>query len=105
MIDCKRGNEIFVQLMYGRKCIVVQSPCGLYYLNINKPRCSALVVSFVDSVDTGSENITKNSNHDYSDALFACKIRRIIGGTSRNTFLNLLNSNLLQTVQSPVIIC
>jgi len=72
MLDSKRGNKFVVKYSLGRVRVFVQSPSGLYYLDTNKARSSAVFVNFVDSV---SNNDTKYSNCDYSNALLVLKYK------------------------------
>ena len=72
MLDSKRGNKFVVKDSFGRVRVFVLSPSGLYYLDTNKARSSALFVNFVDSV---SKNDTKYSNCDYSNALLVLKYK------------------------------
>ena len=95
MFDSKSGNKYSMKDSFGRVSIFEQSLSGLHYLNTNRARSSALFVNFVDSVDTVSNNVTKYSNHDYSNTLLAHKVQRIIGRPSTKTFLHLINNNLL----------
>ena len=99
IFDSKRGNKFIVKDGFGRVSIFKQSLCGLYYLDANRASSIALFVNFVDSVDTVSNNVTKYSNCDYSNALLARKIQRIIGCPSTKTFLHLINNNLLPKFQ------
>ena len=55
---------------------------------------SALFVNFVDSVDTFSNNVIKYCSRDYSKALLAHKVHRIIGHPSMKTLLYFINNIL-----------
>ena len=52
-------------------------------------------MNFVDSVNNVSNNVVKYSNHDYSNALLACKVQKIIGRPLTMTFVHLINKSLL----------
>ena len=75
------------------------------YLDTNKARSCALSVNFVDCVDTVRNNVTKYSNHDYSNALLACKIQRIIAHPSMKSFPLCSTTSFCLTAQSPVMMC
>jgi len=72
----------------GTPCIFTQSNCGLYYTDMKQSNVTALVT-------TVEENKTKYSNHDYSHALLARNIQKLIGRPSTHDYLRIVDNNLL----------
>ena len=86
----ENGNEFTVTKKDGTARIFKQSDKGLYYLETmqSKPYDAVLI-------NTVTDNQYKYSNKDYSQALLARKIQRIIGRPSTRQFVSILNNNLL----------
>jgi hypothetical protein len=72
-----------------------QSPKELFYLDTALFKTNNTVL-----INTVADNQYKYSNRDYSRALLARKIQRIVGRPSTRQFLNILNNNTLPN--SPV---
>jgi hypothetical protein len=88
-------DEFIVTKKDGTVRIFKQSEKGLYYLDTTQSESNHAVL-----INTVTNNQYKYSNKDYSQALLARKIQRIIGRPSTRQYLAILNNNLLPN--SPV---
>ena len=84
------GNEFTVTKKDGTVRTFKQSKKGLYYLETKQPTTNDAVL-----INTVADNQYKYSNKDYSQALLARKIQRIIGRPNTHQFISILNSNSL----------
>jgi hypothetical protein len=87
--DNAEGNHFKVVTPGGAVRLFKQSAKGLYY------RDAAKVKNGSSMVNTVSDNRSKNTNRDYSRALFARKLQGIIGRPSDRTYKDIVNRNLL----------
>jgi Zinc knuckle len=90
----ENDNAFTVTKKDGTARIFKQSERGLYYLDTQLEPHHAVLINTV------KDNQYKYSNKDYSQAVLARKIQRIIGRPSTRQYLSILNNNLLP--DSPV---
>jgi hypothetical protein len=83
------GNQFIVKKPDGTARIFQQSPNGLFYLDTDNIVSESV---FITTVEDKKSNYTKK---DYSQALLACRIQRMIGGPSTQQLLNIVDNNLL----------
>ena len=87
--DSGSTNEFIVHKDDGTKHRFHQSECGLYYLDTTEPgNGSLLVMTIVD-------NKSGYTNNEYSHAVLAHKIQKMIGRPNTKSFMKIVENNLL----------
>ena len=87
--DSKSSNEFHVEKLNGTTRVFHQSSHGLYYMDTE-----ATGISLVNTVAADDQsNFTKN---DYSLAILACQIKKMIGLPSNKRSLNIVDNSLLK---------
>jgi hypothetical protein len=87
--DTSDGNAFHIHKADGTVRVFNQSPKGLYYMDTKKHQEGMTMINTVE------DNSTKYSQRDYSKAILARKIQKIIGRPSTKTFLSIVEKNLL----------
>ena len=86
------GNQFVVTKVDGSKRIFKQSERGLYYMETDTTHKAGNEAIFVTTVE---DNISNYTNKDYSQALLARSLQRIIGRPSTHQLLHIIENNLL----------
>jgi hypothetical protein len=86
--DSTQGNEFRVTKPDGTVRIFKQSPRGLFYMDSQHNAAELLVTTVEDKR-------SKYTNRQYSQALLARKIQRMIGRPSTRQFIEIITNNLL----------
>jgi hypothetical protein len=89
--DSADGAQFTVYMSDGTTRIFTQSEHGLFYMDMNN-RDSEKGVTLVNTV---AANKSKYTNRDYSRAVLARHLQKVIGRPSTRTFLKIIDSNLL----------
>ena len=87
--DSWEGNEFVVHKTDGTARVFKESKRGLYYMDTNE---SSAAVTLIETV---ANNRSSYTNRDYSRAVLARQIQKIIGRPSTRTFLKIIENNLL----------
>ena len=94
--DSKNGNQFTVEKTNGSKRNFVQSKRGLYYLDVQEeiiqPEKSEQATTLVNTV---ANNKSKYSQRDYSRAVLARRIQKIIGRPGTRKFIEIVKSREL----------
>ena len=85
--DSNTGNAFHVHKPDGTKRVFQQSKRGLYYMDT--------ATTGITLVNTVEDNKSNFSNIDYSRALLARKVQKMIGRPSNRTFLKIIDNKLL----------
>jgi Reverse transcriptase (RNA-dependent DNA polymerase) len=95
--DTEKGNAFHLTKHDGNVRVFKQSPKGLYYLDTNEAHDEVEDTGHYDVnlVNTVEDNRIKYSDRDYSKAVLARKVQKIIGRPSTKTFLDIVDKNLL----------
>ena len=89
MYDSNNGHGFKVHKADGMVRLFKQSTRGLFYME------STGDTEGVTLVNTVADNCSSYTNHDYSCAVLARKLQKIIGQPSTHTFLTIVEKNLL----------
>ena len=88
--DSKDGNEFIIYKPDRSMRVFKQSDRGLYFMD--SKMASTTEVTLVNTIDDNCSNYT---NHDYSCAVLARQLQKIIGRPSTRTFTKIVENNLL----------
>ena len=89
MYDSRNGHGFKVHKPDSTVCLFKQSTCGLFYME------STGDTDGVTLINTVANNCSSYTNRDYSRAVLARKLQKIIGQPSTCTFLTIVEKNLL----------
>ena len=87
--DSTNGNELIVHKSDGSSRIFKESERGLYFMETS---ASAQAIALINTV---GENRSSYTNHEYSRAILARKIQRMIGRPRTRIFMKIVDNNLL----------
>ena len=87
--DSKNGNEFVVEKPDGTTRTFKQSERGLYFMD------TSATGRGVALINTVADNKSSYTNRDYSRAVLARQLQKIIGRPSYRTFLKIVKNNLL----------
>ena len=85
--DTKEGNAFHLTKHDGTVRVFKQSPKGLYYIDTKEQGHEDTGHYDVNLINTVEDNRIKYSERDYSKAVLARKVQKIIGRPSTKTFL------------------
>ena len=95
--DTEEGNAFHLTKHDGTVRVFKQSPKGLYYIDTKEEQDHEDTGHYdVNLVNTVEDNRIKYSKRDYSRAVLARKVQKIIGRPSTKTFLGIVDKNLFQ---------
>ena len=94
--DTEEGNAFHLTKHDGTVRVFKQSPKGLYYIDTKEQDHEDTGHYDVNLINTVEDNRIKYSERDYSKAVLARKVQKIIGRPSTMTFLGIVDKNLFQ---------
>ena len=93
--DSDMNNQFVVHRPDGTQRIFQQSSWGLYFLDTSLTPQPTSSTKGTVLVTTVADNANSFSNADYTQAVLACKIQKIIGRPTTCSFIHFLDNNLL----------
>ena len=87
--DSTNGNEFIVHKPDGSSRIFKESEQGLYFMDTS---ASAQAIALINTVV--ADNQSSYTNREYSRAMLAHKIQRMIGRPSTRTLMKIVDNNL-----------
>ncbi len=93
--DTEEGSAFHLTKHDGTVRVFLQSPKGLYYIDTKEDH-GEIEQTDVNLVNTVEDNRVKYSKRDYSKAVLARMVQKMIGRPSTRTFLDIVDKNLFQ---------